>query len=167
MRLLNFLGCFKPKAQRAQTTPPRDAGAPSEFDKALVELKVNGAVALFIVLAEDGSVNRLGDGSVSNTDHQLSIGLSHEPLFAQFMTRITPEILECQGEYKHRKRKGANCELTLLLSYRGSDRVAGFRFIYGSESQGPPREIAELVRYADELTRPWHEELKRSATTKK
>jgi hypothetical protein len=161
MGLLSFLGYSKSKSQQAQSPPA------SEFDKALVTLKVNNDTALFMLLAEDGTVNRMGDGSTTNTDREMFIGRHPEPLFARFISRITPDLLEHQGAYDLPNRKGANCELTLLLGYRGSERSAGFKFIYGSESQGPPREIAELVRYAAELTTPWHEAQKRIAKSEK
>lgn len=167
MGLLSFFGCSKPKAQQPRATPPPVSQAPSEFDKALVTLKINNDTALFILLAEDGTVNRMGDGSLTNTDREMFIGLNREPLFARFIARITPEMLQHQGAYELPNRQGADCELTLLLGYRGSERSAGFKFIYGSESQGPAREIGELVRYAAELTTPWHEEQKRIAKTRK
>jgi hypothetical protein len=167
MGLLSLFGCSKAKTRQPEATLPPVSQALSEFDKALVTLKVNNDTALFILLAEDGTVNRMGDGSISNTDHEMFIGLNREPLFARFMSRVTQEMLKHQGAYELPNRKGANCELTLLLGYRGSERSAGFKFIYGSESQGPPREIAELVRYAAELTTPWHEEQRRAAKTNK
>jgi hypothetical protein len=61
------------------------------------------------------------------------------------------------------ERQGASCELTVMFGYRGSARSAGFRFLYGAESEGPPSEMGELVRYAIELTTPWHEEQRRMA----
>jgi hypothetical protein len=155
MGLLSFIGCSKPEPQKN-----------SEFDKALVSLKINDDVALFILLAEDGTVNRMGSGSITNTDRTMFIGINHEPLFSKFLARITPEMLQQQGGYEVPNRKGAECELKILLGYRGSERTAGFKFIYGAESQGPPREISELVRYAAALTEPWHEEQKRTAKAK-
>jgi hypothetical protein len=166
MGLLSFLGCSKPKAKHHEATPPPVSHALSEFATALITLKVNGETALLILLAEDGSVNRMGNGSVTNTDHVLVIGVNSEPLFARFMARVTPEMLRYQGAYEFPNRKGANCELTILLGYRGGDRSGGFGFLYGSESQGPPRDIAELVRYAVELTTPWQEETKRLQSQK-
>jgi hypothetical protein len=161
MGLLSLFGCSKSKAEKSPRTPP------SDFDKALITLKINKDTALFILLAEDGTVNRMGDGSITNDDHEMFIGMNREPLFSNFMTRINPRMLERQGAYEFPNRKGADCELTLLLGYRGSERSAGFKFVYGAESQGPPHEIAELVRYAAELTAPWHEEQKRIARTRK
>ena len=131
-------------------------------------LKINNNTALFILLADDGTMNRMGDGSLTNDDHQMFIGINREqPLFSRFVSRISPEMLKEQGAYELPNRKGAECELTLLLGYRGSDRTAGFKFVYGAESQGPPRDISDLVRYAAELTAPWHEEQKRMAKTMK
>jgi hypothetical protein len=161
MGLLSLIGCSKSKTEQASPAPS------SEFDKALITLKINKDTALFILIAEDGTVNRMGDGSLSSANADVFIGINREPLFSRFVARITPEMLVQQGAYDVPNRKGAECELTILLGYRGSERSAGFKFVYGAESQGPPREIAELVRYAAELTAPWHEEQKRAAKTKK
>lgn len=155
-----MFGCSKSGKEQI----PQAAETPSsEFDKVLVTLKIKDDTALFILLAEDGTVNRMGDGSASTEKHDMFIGINREPLFGRFMVRVTPEMLMQQGAYEVPHREGAKCELTLLLGYRGSEKVAGFKFIYGAESQGPPREIADLVRYAVELTTPWHEEQKRAA----
>ena len=161
MGFLSFFGLPESKGQQPEAVPS------AAFDKALVTLKINGDTALFILLAEDGTVNRMGNGSLTNSDHEMYIGRQPEPLFARFIDRITPQMLEHQGAYELPNRVGANCELTLLLGYRDSKRSAGFKFIYGSESQGPPPEIVELVRYAAEVTTPWHEQQKRIAKAKK
>lgn len=161
MGLLSLFGCSKSKTEQASQTPV------SDFDKALITLKINKDTALFILLAEDGTVNRMGDGSISSRNEDMFIGVSKKPLFNRFVARITPEMLKQQGAYDLPNRKGAGCELTLLLGYRGSERVAGFKFVYGAESQGPPHEIAELIRYAVELTAPWHEEQKRAVKAAK
>ncbi len=162
MGLFSF---FKSKAEQSPVRQPTP-NAMVEFDKALVNLKVKDVNVLFILLAEDGTVNRLGDGSANNTDRTMFIGINREALFSQFMTRITPGMLQHQGAYELPNRKGDDCELTILLSYRENDKSAGFKFIYGSESSGPPREVADLVRYAAALTRPWHEEQKRIAKSR-
>lgn len=157
---LSFLVWSDSKGQQAE------AAQSQAFDKALVTLKINGDTALFILLAEDGTVNRMGNGSLAS-DHDMYIGRQPEPLFARFIGRITPQLLEHQGAYELPNRAGAHCELTLLLGSRGSNRSAGFKYIYGSESQGPPPEIADLIRYAVELTKPWYEQQKRSANARK
>jgi len=133
----------------------------SGIDKVSITLRVNDDLLLGILMADDGSINRTGTGVLGSDDRDMYIGLSQEPLFARFMTRITPELLAHQGEFQSSTRKGATCELTIVLGYRGVDRAGGFRFVYGSESDGPPGEICALVRYAVELTTPWHEAQKR------
>lgn len=163
MGLLGFFGCSKSTSKTAQSNQP----PVSDFDKALVTLKINQDTALFILLAEDGTVNRMGDGSLAKEDRDMFIGINREPLFNRFIARVTPEMLKQKGAYQVPNHKGAECELILLLGYRGSEKVAGFKFLYGSESQGPPPEIADLVRYALELTNPWHEEQKRQTKAAK
>jgi hypothetical protein len=156
--IFSLLGCSK-----TELPPPSSP----DFDKVLITLKINNNTALFILMSEDGTVNRMGSGSITDNDREMFIGINREPLFNRFIARVTPEMIKHQGVYDLPNRKGAECELTLLLGYRGSDRSAGFKFLYGSESQGPPTEISNLVQYATELTRPWHEEQKLTSKTKK
>jgi hypothetical protein len=125
----------------------------------LVELIVEDRQALFALLAEDGLVNRLGTGAVDNAERDLFIGRATEPLFAELRARIRPEWMAHQGEYDVPEKAGATC--TLLVAFKGRDgEEAGFRFIYGSESQGPPGDICDFVTAAVRLTDPWFERQK-------
>ena len=45
-----------------------------EIAAILVTLRVNEEESLFVLVAADGSINRLGTGSVNNTDRDLFIG---------------------------------------------------------------------------------------------
>jgi hypothetical protein len=56
---------------------------PESINAIMVKLDVAGRQALFIVLANDGLVNRLGTGAVTNTENDLFIGRTNDPVFAQ------------------------------------------------------------------------------------
>ena len=109
---------------------------------------------LSILLAADGSVNRMGNGRLSNTDKDLYIGAGQEQLFRDFISRIPDDLLGYAGRYDLPEPRGLPCKLTLLFA--GQDESgAGFEFRYGSESQGPPAEIQQLLIAAVEITDGW------------
>jgi hypothetical protein len=124
-----------------------------------ISLQVNGESALFILLAEDGTVNRLGTGSAQNQEHDMFIGVTGEPIFSSLLSELTDEMLAYTGSYDIPDQHGAKCRLSIGLSFRdGSEN--GFGFAYGTDSQGPPREISRFVVSAVELTNPWYESQK-------
>src|SRR5207244_13397987 len=51
-----------------------------------ITLQVNGESALFILLAEDGTLNRLGTGSAQNQEHDMFIGVTGEPIFSYLLS---------------------------------------------------------------------------------
>ena len=64
------------------------------------------------------------------------------------------------GAYGVANKEGKLCELGLLFGLRNSDACEGFQFRYGSDSQGPPDEICDLVAKLVALTNPWYTEFK-------
>ena len=127
-----------------------------------ISLEIVGESALFILLAADGSINRMGTGAHGNTEKDLFIGMTEDPLFDQLMEKLSDEMLGHMGGYDVPEKDGSLCELKIGLSF-ASEEEDGFAFRYGSESQGPPHEIVELVLAAIELTEPWFEEQKQMA----
>ena len=124
-----------------------------------VELEIDGKPSLVILLADDGLVNRLGSGTVDNTERDLFIGRANEPLFAQLRDKVQPEWLSHPGAYDVPEKVGRTCELRIILKASASPEF-GLRFRYGSESQGPPGDICQFVAEAVRLTDSWYEEQK-------
>lgn len=111
---------------------------------------------LSIMLAADGSINRMGNGRLSDIDAEqpLYIGAGQQELFRTFTARMPDDLLEYAGRYELPNPQGLDCQLTLLFAGQGDSGVR-FEFIYGSESQGPPVEIQELLIAAIEITDGW------------
>ncbi len=130
-----------------------------------VTLKIDQDIALFILLAADGSVNRMGNGSLEHREKALFIGIS-EGLFAQFMEKVEDEIFAHAGRYTLPKPKGPLCTLTIVFQLSEEENT-GFEFVYGAYSDGPPHEIKELTRHAVAVTEPWFEEQKAMAKSQK
>ena len=124
-----------------------------------ITLETGDEQSLFILLAADGSINRMGTGEIENTDRNLFLGVVNEPLFDQLMGYLNDEMLDYMGGYETPDSQGVPCTLMIGLSFDNGEEN-GFGFKYGSESTGPPHELVEFVMAAIELTDPWFEDQK-------
>ncbi len=125
----------------------------------MISLLVAEQQSLFILLSADGSINRMGTGSIHNPDRDMFIGIVTNNLFDQVKEVIDPEWFEHAGGYDLPNKKGVMCELTTIFKFTdGSEK--GLQFKYGSESQGPPSDIGNYVRKAVEITNSWYEQQK-------
>lgn len=129
-----------------------------------IALEVASKQSLFILVAADGTVNRLGTGAVNNQEPGLYIGITKEPLFEKLRDEIKPEWLKHLGAYDVPNNVGQICQLTVLIKHSNGEE-SGLRFRYGSESQGPPGGIGQFVISAIALTEPWYT-LQKSMVTK-
>lgn len=124
-----------------------------------ISLDVEDKPSLFVLLTKDGTVNRLGTGAENNTENDLYIGVNHG-LFEKMIERIDPQIFELKGEYKSYEIKGKSCRLVVGFGF-DDETQDGSIWIYGTQSAGPPPEIANFVVSAVELTEPWFEDQKK------
>ncbi len=130
-------------------------GIKEEIDAIVINQQIDGQPSLFVLLANDGTINRIGTGAADNKEKALFIGHTQGELFLRFMEQVDEAIFENAGVYKHPDPKGAACKLE--LAFRRPEGPVGFEFHFGTESEGPPEEIAALVKHAIELTEPWYE----------
>jgi hypothetical protein len=121
----------------------------------LVKLNISDQPALFVLLAADGTINRLGTGSVNNVENDLFIGVTDLSCFEQLRGKITDELLGwCGQQLADPDPHGEICELTVGFQQAdGQSLMTAWR--YGSESQGPPPEVCEFVIAAVKATEPW------------
>src|SRR4051812_27810452 len=106
---------------------------PQSINAIMVTLDIADQQALFIVLSEDGLVNRLGTGAVNNTENELFIGRTNDPLFAQLRAQVRPEWMNRFGSYDIGSKAGSSCKLSVLFMANGGEE-GGVSFAYGSES---------------------------------
>jgi hypothetical protein len=123
-------------------------------DGIVVSLKIEGELSLFILLAQDGTMNRLGNGE--DTNHRIMAIRQVEPhYFEQLRARVSDLMLQYTGRmYADPDRKGETCELTVL--FRADGEETGIGYTYGDKSQGPPSEIQALVLEAAAITEQWY-----------
>jgi hypothetical protein len=132
---------------------------PELINAIIVKLDISDRQALFVLLANDGAVNRSGTGAVNNTDNDLFIGRTNDPLFEQLRAQIRPGWMDRLGSYDIPSKAGITCTLSVLFKTTEGEE-GGVRFVYGSESQGPPGDICQFVTEAVRLTDPWYEKQK-------
>ena len=125
-----------------------------DVEVVLITLSVAGEQTLLILLAREGTINRMGGMSESPEDRHPYIWKTDGTAFRQFMATIDDEMFSCQGSYILPDKRGKDCELLLRFSDSSDTRKAWLRFIYGTESQGPPAPIPQIVMKALELTEP-------------
>jgi hypothetical protein len=75
-------------------------------------------------------------------------------------------MVQAQGQsFRHQNPRGVPCKLTLTFKFKDGTS-GGFAILYGSESEGVPRDVGDFVTTAVRLTDPWYENFKRMAEGK-
>ena len=135
-------------------------GDGNEIAAIMVVLLVDGEQSLFIMLSEDGSINRMGNGSIDQIEHQMFIGRVGPDLFKHLRSQVTAGVVYFLGQrLAAPEPKGKLCELRVIFKY-SDGREAGQTWSYGSESQGPHPEVCAFVAAAARLTEPWFQQQK-------
>ncbi|MCF1715973.1 hypothetical protein L0U88_15135 [Flavihumibacter sp. RY-1] len=130
-----------------------------KINKTLITLEVAGNQVLFIVLDEQGSINRKGNGSPDCRDNDLFIGVTRDNLFAQLKPFATEEMEDFFGKtYDIPDKKGRACDFKVLFGGPGIE--TGVQFLYGELSQGIPTPFRNFTIKAIELTENWFQEQK-------
>jgi hypothetical protein len=126
----------------------------------MVVLLVDGEQSLFIMLSEDGTINRMGNGSIDQIERQMFIGRLDSGVFRQLRSQVTDGVVYFLGQrLAAPEPKGKLCELSVLFKY-ADGREAKSVWRYGSESQGPHPEVCTFVVAAAQVTEPWFQQQK-------
>jgi hypothetical protein len=127
----------------------------------LLTVDYDGERALVIVLARDGSINRMGDGRplTPQTDSTLYIGVVEEPLLDRLMEVIPDAFVGLSGRYDEpSKRRGIVGECHIVYGF-ADGRVSALEVVWGADKQSLPAELyaylSVLIGKAIEVTDPW------------
>ncbi|MEY4753901.1 MAG: hypothetical protein RJA44_1576 [Pseudomonadota bacterium] len=125
-----------------------------------LRIEAGGRQVLFILLAADGTVNRQGTGTADNTESDLFIGKTKDPLFQSVRHLADAEVLDLTGRYVAQEIVGLHCVLTVCFLF-ADEESQELVFEYGSKSLGPPPKFAALVEKLCLITEPWYKQQKK------
>ena len=126
----------------------------SEIQAISISLEVGGKTRLFIMLSQDGTVNRMGSGQFDEEDLDLYLGMSNESLFEELLARVPSQLLKRTITFEDPDALGLPCELNVSLVSAKNESLATV-YQYGSRSMGPPDELANFVIVATDITEEW------------
>lgn len=134
---------------------------PVTFTGVLVMMEVEGRQVLLVRLGEDGSIHRMGTGSIDWVERDRYIGTTTPEAFRRVRERITPELLEwCGTPRSHPAPRGERCDLVIAFKQPdGQEHLMMWE--YGSLSKWPPAEVLDFVEAVLGETRPWYESQKK------
>jgi hypothetical protein len=130
----------------------------NEIQRLQIVLQADERLLLHIVLASDGTVQRLGSGRLDNDEFALVSGVTDKTIFDEVLQSLPDEFLESEGSYSDPNLRGQRLGLNITLMVNGSEH--GFQMVYGSESEGPPDDVVAFVVAAKNLTESWYQRLK-------
>ena len=134
----------------------------SDISGLSITLDVNEKPSLFILLAADGTINRMGSGSGEDAGGELFIGRTSPAIFEAVRSQLTEATMRRLGQgYEHPNPHGDRCKLTVSFQFKNGSSN-GFGFFYGSESEGVPEDVATFVTIAARQTEPWYDDFKRN-----
>jgi hypothetical protein len=130
-----------------------------------ITLNVNTEQLLFLLLSMDGSINRQGSGNFKNKNPDLFIGKTDPAIFKSVRSHLTDDMLQAGEQngllghaFQFNDQRGASCKLEVRFFSKDGTSAGSFTFLYGSESQGPPHFLTDLVRVAVHETEPWYQQ---------
>ena len=129
----------------------------NQIDKLIISLDVGEKNALLIILAKDGTICRRGNGSADSEDMPLLKGVSYDGHFEALMMTVSEETLLYAGVFDQEPKQGRICQL--MLVFNGKEELdISFKCTYGEDSQGPTKELVQILINAVKLTDPWYKE---------
>jgi hypothetical protein len=129
-------------------------------------MKIAGKQSLLILLHKDGTINRMGNGT-AHIGKDLFIGITDTAgMLQELAGSITPDFEGALNKvFDLPEKKGATCSLEIVMG--DGKETKGIKFIYGTRSVGPPREIKDFVLRTVTLTDPWYLQQPKAVPAKK
>lgn len=130
----------------------------------LLDLKVDSKNLLFILVAGDEAINRIGNGTLGNKNFDMLIGCTGAAIFERVRSHLVDSVLQDLGKsIQCGTVKGLSCKFTVIVGFTDGTEDS-FEYLYGSESQGPPKYVVDFVRVAIAETEGWYQEQIRMVT---
>jgi hypothetical protein len=122
-----------------------------------ISLDANKRTYVYIRLSEDGTINRMGNGSVHETQPVMIAGRVSTPVFRSFMDQLSDHVFDRFGDLMAPGPwKGDPGKLTFVFRVKTGE-VFSVSFSYGLESVGPPQVYRDAIVTALKLTEDWYQ----------
>ena len=118
-----------------------------------IALDYDNKQSLFIYLDKKGTVVRMGNGRIDNSNFEIYSDKTKEPFFNELLKNITDDMIAFTGEYAL-DETGTPCELLIMLYSKDDNKR--FKFSYGTQFEGLPGEIHNLIVEAIKITDKWY-----------
>jgi hypothetical protein len=136
--------------------------APKDLSGVMVTLHIEGEQKLFLMLANDGMIKRMGTGFEGCTEDELFIGKTEPKAFENVRSLSGAILANWLGSYADPDPVGKKCKLVVgFRSGKSAEFVSEWE--YGTESQGPPPDVSSLVVASVEATNQWFANQKKLA----
>jgi hypothetical protein len=134
VRLLR--GRIPVEGKAASPPTPGASGKVAEVDAFTITLDVDEKPSLFLLLASDGTINRMGRGVLGDPVGDLFIGKTDPAIFESVRSHLNEDMLQVPGRsFQHQEPRGVLCKLSLTFKFKDGTS-GGLAFLYGSESEG-------------------------------
>jgi hypothetical protein len=139
--------------------------APKDVSGVMVTLHIEDEQKLFVMLAADGMIKRMGTGTVECKENELFIGKAGTKAFERVRSQSGAILNNWLGSYASPEQLGKKCKLVVGFRTANSQEFIS-EWEYGTESQGPPPDVSSLVLASVEATSEWYgEKMKLAAST--
>ena len=146
------------KIMAAAESAPRKSGTGSApgLEAFMIQMSVDSAPTLYLVLSADGAVNRGGSGNASSREPDVFIAQTDGAMFREVAPLFNPQWLERPGMYRRTGPPAPRHVLTLTF-IRAAEQPVVLGFDYGP-GDGPPPDVHAFVQRALAVTQSWYED---------
>ena len=129
----------------------------SYVDAVIVCREIDDATSIFVMLARDGSINRIGSDSPECDEKDMFIGMTKDKLFEEFIDKCPAAFIAAPGEAYAPTGELKGKEVKFSLMFQSGDSKSGLMFLYGTESGGIPDDLDQVVALAKDVTESWYQ----------
>jgi hypothetical protein len=128
----------------------------NQFTALTLEVDISNKNCLAILLARDGTINRVGSGIVDSTDKDFFMGMTTEKLFDNLMETVSGDLMA------YCNQAPPTCDTTrqickVKFSFSGITSGIGGEYCINGTVNDLPKPIKEYIANAIKITGPWYQ----------
>jgi hypothetical protein len=139
----------------AQANNKRTYLPKNNFETTTIEVSVSNGDGLAILLAKDGTINRIGSGISDTTDKSFFMGISKETVFDSLMETVSDDLLS------YAQKESPQCDTTkqnlrVKISFSENDSETEIDYCVNGTADDLPKPIKDYITDAVKITDPWY-----------